>query len=1086
MAIYQEQNWRLVRLFKAMGAITLTVGCLSASDNRAFAQNITLDGTLGPAGTLTGPIYTIPQGVGQTIGSNLFHSFGQFNLDTGEVSLFQSGADIRNILSRVTGGSPSIINGRIFTQSSNVNLFLINPTGIQFGPNALLNVGSATRGSFVATTVDALVWPNGAQFSATNPSGANSLLTIVGDPGGFLSTLQRPAPIVSSSNLLDVYGGQSLLLLGGNVRLEGGVLLAPGGRVELGGLSAPGTVGLFVEGNTLSLGFPDGVARADVSLTNRARVDAAAGGGGSIAINAQTVELLGGSVVFTGILPGRGSVDSQAGDIEINATGAITVSELSLIANQVFGIGDGGDMKISTLSLAVTDGAQLLATTFGRGDAGNVRITATDTVAFTGVGSNRRSSGARSTVAQEAKGNGGDIEITSHSLLVSDGAFLSADTFGRGDAGNVRITATDTVAFTGVGSNRRSSGARSTVAQEAKGNGGDIEITSHSLSVSDGAQLVASTFGQGDAGNVKITATDSVSFTGAGSNGFSSGAFSSVEQKTAEGRGGNVEISANSLLVSDGAVLSASTFGRGDAGNVKIAATDSVSFTEVGSNGGSSGASSTVEQGAEGKGGDVEITSNSLSVSDGAQLVSSTLGQGDAGSVRITATDTVSFTGVGSNGGSSGARSSVAQGAEGKGGDIEITSNSLSVSDGAQLIAGTVGQGDAGNVRITATDTVSFAGVSSNGRSSGAFSSVDQKEAEGKGGDIEINSNSLSVSDGAVLVASTFGQGDAGNVRITATDTVSLAGVGSNGQSSAVGSTVEQGGEGKGGDIEITTGSLSLTDAFISSQSEGNGIAGDILIETRQNLELDRSNISATTLSGDGGNIRLRVRDLLLLRNDSNISTTAGQAGAGGDGGNITINADFVVAVPKEDSDITANAFNGRGGNINITTQGIYGLTFRKEDIPASSDITASSQFGVDGEFQLDLLTDVDPSQGLGELPANLVDATGLIDRRCTPSDNTRRSRFIITGRGGLPPSPNDVLQNEEVIVNWITLNSQEDSTNPVPPEANPTNTAPKQLVEAQSWVYGSNGEVILTAEAPTATPHRSWQTSPSCKELLQ
>jgi filamentous hemagglutinin family protein len=1021
MAIYQEQNWRLVRLFKAMGAITLTVGCLSASDNRAFAQNITLDGTLGPAGTLTGPIYTIPQGVGQTIGSNLFHSFGQFNLDTGEVSLFQSGADIRNILSRVTGGSPSIINGRIFTQSSNVNLFLINPTGIQFGPNALLNVGSATRGSFVATTVDALVWPNGAQFSATNPSGANSLLTIVGDPGGFLSTLQRPAPIVSSSNLLDVYGGQSLLLLGGNVRLEGGVLLAPGGRVELGGLSAPGTVGLFVEGNTLSLGFPDGVARADVSLTNRARVDAAAGGGGSIAINAQTVELLGGSVVFTGILPGRGSVDSQAGDIEINATGAITVSELSLIANQVFGIGDGGDMKISTLSLAVTDGAQLLATTFGRGDAGNVRITATDTVAFTGVGSNRRSSGARSTVAQEAKGNGGDIEITSHSLLVSDGAFLSADTFGRGDAGNVRITATDTVAFTG-----------------------------------------------------------------AGSNGFSSGAFSSVEQKTAEGRGGNVEISANSLLVSDGAVLSASTFGRGDAGNVKIAATDSVSFTEVGSNGGSSGASSTVEQGAEGKGGDVEITSNSLSVSDGAQLVSSTLGQGDAGSVRITATDTVSFTGVGSNGGSSGARSSVAQGAEGKGGDIEITSNSLSVSDGAQLIAGTVGQGDAGNVRITATDTVSFAGVSSNGRSSGAFSSVDQKEAEGKGGDIEINSNSLSVSDGAVLVASTFGQGDAGNVRITATDTVSLAGVGSNGQSSAVGSTVEQGGEGKGGDIEITTGSLSLTDAFISSQSEGNGIAGDILIETRQNLELDRSNISATTLSGDGGNIRLRVRDLLLLRNDSNISTTAGQAGAGGDGGNITINADFVVAVPKEDSDITANAFNGRGGNINITTQGIYGLTFRKEDIPASSDITASSQFGVDGEFQLDLLTDVDPSQGLGELPANLVDATGLIDRRCTPSDNTRRSRFIITGRGGLPPSPNDVLQNEEVIVNWITLNSQEDSTNPVPPEANPTNTAPKQLVEAQSWVYGSNGEVILTAEAPTATPHRSWQTSPSCKELLQ
>jgi large exoprotein involved in heme utilization and adhesion len=74
--------------------------------------------------------------------------------------------------------------GRIFTQSANVNLFFINPSGIIFGPNARIDVGSATRGSFIATTADALVWANGGQFSATNPSGASPLLTIVGDPSG--------------------------------------------------------------------------------------------------------------------------------------------------------------------------------------------------------------------------------------------------------------------------------------------------------------------------------------------------------------------------------------------------------------------------------------------------------------------------------------------------------------------------------------------------------------------------------------------------------------------------------------------------------------------------------------------------------------------------------------------------------------------------------------------------------------------------------------------------------------------------------------------------------------------------------------
>ncbi|HEY9668634.1 MAG TPA: filamentous hemagglutinin N-terminal domain-containing protein, partial [Coleofasciculaceae cyanobacterium] len=178
-------------------------GAIAQQNTPAFAQNITLDGTLGPAGTLIGPDYIIPQDAGQTVGSNLFHSFGQFSLDIGEAAIFQSAPEIRTILSRVTGGSTSLINGAIFTESLNVNLFLINPSGIVFGPNASIDVGGTTRGSFVATTANALVWPNGNQFSASNPSGANSLLTIVGDPGGFLAQVS-PQPIGVSGSTLAV------------------------------------------------------------------------------------------------------------------------------------------------------------------------------------------------------------------------------------------------------------------------------------------------------------------------------------------------------------------------------------------------------------------------------------------------------------------------------------------------------------------------------------------------------------------------------------------------------------------------------------------------------------------------------------------------------------------------------------------------------------------------------------------------------------------------------------------------------------------------------------------------------------------
>jgi large exoprotein involved in heme utilization and adhesion len=410
----------------------------------------------------------------------------------------------------------------------------------------------------------------------------------------------------------------------------------------------------------------------------------------------------------------------------------------------------------------------------------------------------------------------------------------------------------------------------------------------------------------------------------------------------------------------------------------------------------------------------------------------------------------------------------------GNAGDIEITSGSLSVTNGAFLIGSTIGQGNAGAVRITATDTISFDG--------GSASSFVGPTGVGDGGVIEITTGTLEVTNGAQLITNTFGQGNAGNIKITATDTVRFSGLSSNGQFSGAFSVVEPGANGEGGDIEIASSELFLTDALITSVSLGTGRAGDITLQTYKNLETNRSSILASTQAGDGGEILLRIGDILLMRNSSNISTTAGIAGAGGNGGNIAINANFLVAVPVEDSNITANAFNGRGGNINITTQGIYGLEFRERDLPASSDITASSQFGLDGEFQLDLLSAVDPSRGLVQLPTTVVDASEQIDRRCTPSGTVGEgSSFSVTGRGGLPASPNETLQGESTVVNWVSLESEAEP-NTASGITKLSNAAQGQHVEAQGWTRDEKGQVVLTAQAPEVTPHSGWLDEAKCQ----
>jgi filamentous hemagglutinin family protein len=974
--LYSKQVWhrclRLVGCFAIAGtltelsfAITLT-GCfaIAFSEKSAIAQ-IAPDSTLGAENSIVTPNVNVRGRTADRIdggavrGGNLFHSFSQFNIGNGQRVYFANPSGIENILSRVTGNNGSNILGTLGVLG-NANLFLINPNGIVFGPNARLDIA----GSFVASTANSFVFDNGFAFSATAPQ-APPLLTI-NIPIG-LQYGGNPGSIQVHRSRLRVPNGETLALVGGLVNLDGAGVEALGGRVELAAVGGSGIVGLSVNNNDLRLSVPDTLLRADVSLTNRVFVDVTAAGGGTIAVNSRNLALLGGSSLLAGIGRGLGSPDSKAGDIEINATGEINVEGTSEIASDVLegGVGQGGNVDITAGSLFVANGAQLSANTRGQGDAGSVTIRATDTVSFDGVGSDGFFSGAFSDVKSRAVGNGGSINITTGSLFITNGAQLVVSTSGQGNAGKVTITAQDTVALDAI-----PSGVFSRVNVGAKGRGGDIDIVTRSLRVTSGAQLVATTSGLGNAGNVMIQATDTVSFDGEDRFGFPSGIFSRVNPR------------------------------------------------------------------GEGKGGDIDITTGSLRVTHGALLTTATRGQGDAGNLRINARDFVSFDGVDSNGFPSAALSTVSPGSVGKGGDIDITTRSLSLSNGSQLSASTSGQGNAGNIFVSVADSVSL--------SNSSISTAVNADAVGQGGNIHIQSQVLSLAEGSILTALSRGQGNAGNVEIDVAD------------------------------------AIRLDNSQITVNKQGTqGNAGTLNVSARSILLDNQGKLTAVTESGNGGDIALQVQDLLLLRRGSTISTTAGTARAGGNGGNMTIDADLIVAVPKENSDITANAFEGRGGNISITTQGIFGLEFR-ENLTPLSDITASSELGIDGVVEINT-PGVDPSRGLAQLPTNLVDPSTQLAQSCPGTGGatgSKLSKFVVTGSGGLPSSPSEPFKGDAV---WHDLRPLTQQANHSAKVVQPEESGTKKLVEAQGWVIGSHGEVILTASAPTVTPYKLQVTPIAC-----
>jgi large exoprotein involved in heme utilization and adhesion len=262
--------------------------------------------------------------------------------------------------------------------------------------------------------------------------------------------------------------------------------------------------------------------------------------------------------------------------------------------------------------------------------------------------------------------------------------------------------------------------------------------------------------------------------------------------------------------------------------------------------------------------------------------------------------------------------------------------------------------------------------------------------------------------------------------------------------------------------------------------SSPQGQAGNLTLAA-DSIVLNQGTIFAETgiSSAQGGaNISLNDLNLLFLENESLISASAlDQA----NGGNVTIDSTFIIALPPtgaEGSDIIANAVQGNGGRVTVTTQGLFDIAFRPQRTPLN-DITVSSEFGLDGVF-VENRPDIDPNRGLTELENNFVDAERLIDRSCNAGGAALASSFIFTGRGGIPPSPLDVLESDAIVSNWVSLEA-DTAPEPIPEPVTSPSDQPKQIVEAQGWVKKPDGTVILTAESVTATPGHPWSPSVFC-----
>jgi filamentous hemagglutinin family protein len=786
-------------------------------------------------------------------GGNLFHSFGEFGVPTDNIANFLNDTALptTNILSRVSGGNPSNILGTIQTEGfGNANLFLMNPAGIVFGPDASLNVGGAAH----FTTADYLRVADGVQFTAL-PGAQDKLLSIAPVVAfGFLES--NPVGITVEGSTLSVGEGQTLALVGGDLAISGS-LKAANGAIGLVSVSSPGE-----------------------ALANR----------------------------FD-----PGSDFTQLGNIRISQGGEINVS----------GIGEngGGTVVIRGGRLTISPDGKILGTTSGERNAGIVDIDLKGDLILAGTGT-QEDTQSGIFVTTEGNGKGGTVRLNAKHVDIRNGGQISATTFGPGDAGTITITATDG-AVSLLGSDHRSDVSGRTqeeafvsglyAATVGTGRAGRVTLQTKDLTVTEGARIDVSTFGRGngDAGDIHVTSTGDIGLSGTHRNGiWQSGLFGEVQELSPLGEGllgsaGNITLTGQTIEVNDGAKISLKSLGASQAevdqsripspGTVNIqAGTLRISGANTTSQAFAIDPSE-ISTGVTGPtaAGNININVDNMSLHNGGLITaetSSATNVDKGGTITINAREDIAISGVavrtefppnirpqdGVNNRSilSSAIRARTSGIN-PGSDIVMKAKNLTITEGGQIINGSLGEGPGGVQTIDVADTVRLSGSVEflNPRLLNRSTISNATSGRGNAGELRITARNVELLDGAEISSKTLGKGsgNAGNVTINATENVTLSGISKlidppaentsktlEISSQISSSAVELGGRneelplGSGGDITVTAKTITLQDgASIQTKSLGANATEIVKGKVANTPEEDRPYAGDITILAD-------------------------------------------------------------------------------------------------------------------------------------------------------------------------------------------------------------------------------------------
>lgn len=1048
--------------------------------------------------------------------SNLFHSFQEFNIGTGE-SLYFVDPGVANILSRVTGDNGSFILGTLGV-AGEANLWLLNSQGIIFGNGATLDV----NGSFVATTADAIAF--GERLFSTTPDASENLPLLTVQPSAFFYyQMGQNKPITIEESSLALSPQENLVLLGAQnnssspgVVIEDSTLNVPQGKIQIGAVVADGEIPID---SNLQVQFPEDVIAGDITIDRGSQIVVSGIGGGSINIYGAELNIIDSQIfsetlgnvdgletkiiaqninlersLITTFSNGTGNssnIEIDANSLKIIGNGVDVLQELinrvfannlSANNNNILGIttstnnlGAAGTININSNDISIVDGGVVASAIYGRGRGGDINLTATDNIELT-------TSALTAFSTLESTGDLGNLSIKTERLIVRDGSIVSAGTFGRGMGGDVTIDASESVEVLQTPPN---SLIPTTIFTNSlfpnSGDAGDLEIATKNLVIRDGAQISSASglltnqgiipFG-GSGGNIQIDATESITVSGSSANGiFPSSIISDTRSNSLAG---NIEINTGAFVLEGQAIVSASSLGTGDGGNLTINATKSIELKSNGTDNflrlvsaGRSGENFSFGDAggglfsiaSEGNAGNIKITTPVLGLNSGSLISTSALGSGKGGNLDIGASQSIEII-------NSAILSSSVN--TGDAGNLQIDTERLLIHNGSILASSSIGLGKPGDITINATELVELSNdnVFVSPLQGGIFTSNSGGRI-GSAGNLSLSTKHLVIRDGLNIntaneipmqfqqeglentaifnTASMDLDVKPGNSTIIATESIIISGSSANRMfTSSIRSNTET--NLPANNIEIVTPQLTVADgADISVNSSSAGAAGSLKI-VADRIKLDGGGtLNANTVSSLGGNINLTIADTLQMSDRSKITTNAFNES---NGGNITIDTDFLIAFPT--SSLTATAISGQGGNITIEAREIF--------VASPHQISASSQLGIDGEVAISTFTN-NLRNNVTKLPEKTLKTSDRVISRCGMGDELGQSSFVYIGKGALPPSLLERFTNDEFFIDW---GAESDGFELYSFES-PQKT---EIVEANQWVIGDRGNVILIAEA--------------------